>query len=65
MVISVHLIHTYRHVTIDRSPVSITAHLKFTLAHIYIYIYSFSWRFYPKRLTIAIYVRCCTPLEQL
>jgi len=27
---TVHLIHTYRHVTIDRSPVSITAHLKFT-----------------------------------
>jgi len=31
----------------------------------YIYIYSFSWRFYPKRLTIPLYVRGCTPLEQL
>jgi len=29
------------------------------------YIYSFSWCFYPKRLTIAIYVRGCVPLEQL
>jgi len=27
-------------------------------------IYSFSWRFYPKRLTIAIYVRGRTPLEK-
>jgi len=29
------------------------------------YIYSFSWRFYPKWLTIAIYVRGRTRLEQL
>jgi len=34
------------------------------LAHLF-YIYSFSWRFYPKRLTIAMYVRGRTPLEQL
>jgi len=33
--------------------------------YLYIYIYSFSWRFYPKRLTIANYVRARTPLEQL
>jgi len=32
--------------------------LTFTFIH-------FSWRFYPKRLTIAIYVRGHTPLEQL
>jgi len=30
-----------------------------------IYIYSFSWCFYPKRHTVAIYVRGRTPLEQL
>jgi len=26
-----------------------------------IYIYSFSWRFYPKRLTSAVYVRGRAP----
>jgi len=29
----------------------------------YIYIYSLSWRFYPKRLTIAMYARGRMPLE--
>lgn len=33
--------------------------------YLYIYIDSFSCRFYPKRLTIAIYVRGHMPLEQL
>jgi len=27
--------------------------------------FSFSWRFYPKRLTIAIYFRSRTPLKLL
>jgi len=31
----------------------------------YIYNYSFSWDFYPKQLTIAMYVWGRTPLEQL
>jgi len=29
---------------------------------LHLYFYSFSWRFYPKRLIIAIYVRGCTQL---
>jgi len=31
----------------------------------HIYICSFSWHFYPKQFTIAIYVKGLTPLEQL
>jgi len=38
--------------------------LNYLALYIYIYIYSLSWHFYPKRLTIAIYVKDCTPLEQ-
>jgi len=45
--------------------VSISACFSRTPHRHYIYIYSFSWRFYPKRLIIATYVRGRTPLEQL